>query len=896
MSLCNRTTVQNEIGKPAYKINLQDIEVMFPFYPYESQLVIMNMVINACDRAEHCLIESPTGSGKTLAFLASTLTWQKAYKDKLKKTIADERNETVVRCNRPKLDDVAPQINRIERNSPQPCNSNLIIEKKTTGNRDDRKGEDEIEENKIKIKEEENDEEKGSKSRLPSAGENFYFDFGNDDDVFQLPKKNSRSKAYPKCKPQKRHLKMFTSESVNSLDCSTPVKHKASESPKSVIPISILNLDVAKHSPQENQLESPKNEVETPKLQNNNQSNSSSEIFNFPKIFYATRTHQQIDEVIKQFRIFGHKNIRMTILSSRDRTCVHPEVSRCHNSEKNEMCNRLCHPPELNNYGQLEMEKRCIFNENVDRISFHKKLESSGFPEIWDIEDLVKLGKKWKACPYFGARSLKITADIIFCPYNYLISPIIRKSMEISLKGHIIVLDEAHNIDQVCRDSVSFSLNENLLISTITECEELEKASEMSTDYNMSEYLNKILKWTKKKSDTMLVKDYSDFNKAECVLSVNEFVAAAENAEFGKAQFLVFQKLFEASENEVIEKLSGSSKTCIESLILVLHYLFKYEYKNDFNVVLEKNLESLEDMEQSHSRFVQLRSQNRKQWKCCLHFWCLNAAVIFNDVKDHARCVILTSGTLSPMDSFDVELGTTFPHKVELCSQITSDQLFATAVSVGPNGRPLMMDFKNINSYNVQDELGRLILTIVQTVPEGILLFFPSYTVKDKMCKRWRESGMLTQISQCKTLFEEPKTTKEMKEVMSAYFAANLNQKKGGLMFAIFRGKVSEGINFENEHARAVIAIGIPYPNVKSTEIRLKRAYNDRIGSLDGNEWYKIQGFRTLNQALGRVIRHKNDWGIILLVDDRYKYNENKKRLSKWIINNIIVEKIIPSY
>ena len=29
---------------------------------------------------------------------------------------------------------------------------------------------------------------------------------------------------------------------------------------------------------------------------------------------------------------------------------------------------------------------------------------------------------------------------------------------------------------------------------------------------------------------------------------------------------------------------------------------------------------------------------------------------------------------------------------------------------------------------------------------------------------------------------------------------------------------------------------------------------------LDGNSWYKQQAVRAVNQAIGRVIRHRNDW------------------------------------
>ena len=37
-------------------------------------------------------------------------------------------------------------------------------------------------------------------------------------------------------------------------------------------------------------------------------------------------------------------------------------------------------------------------------------------------------------------------ADIVFCPYNYIINPQIRKAMEISVKGNIIILDEAQRV------------------------------------------------------------------------------------------------------------------------------------------------------------------------------------------------------------------------------------------------------------------------------------------------------------------------------------------------------------------------------------------------------------------------------------------------------------------
>lgn len=38
---------------------------------------------------------------------------------------------------------------------------------------------------------------------------------------------------------------------------------------------------------------------------------------------------------------------------------------------------------------------------------------------------------------------------------------------------------------------------------------------------------------------------------------------------------------------------------------------------------------------------------------------------------------------------------------------------------------------------------------------------------------------------------------------------------------------------------------------------------------LSGQDWYKQQAFRAVNQAIGRVIRHKEDYGAIFLCDQR---------------------------
>lgn len=99
------------------------------------------------------------------------------------------------------------------------------------------------------------------------------------------------------------------------------------------------------------------------------------------------------------------------------------------------------------------------------------RLEPGGANEVWDLEDLVVLGKRERACPYFGARELSADAEIVFCPYNDLIDPKIRHSLDINCKDAIVVIDEAHNAEDVGRSvaGATFDCNRysNLLWSPL---------------------------------------------------------------------------------------------------------------------------------------------------------------------------------------------------------------------------------------------------------------------------------------------------------------------------------------------------------------------------------------------------------------------------------------------
>jgi hypothetical protein len=136
----------------------------------------------------------------------------------------------------------------------------------------------------------------------------------------------------------------------------------------------------------------------------------------------------------------------------------------------------------------------------------------------------------------------------------------------------------------------------------------------------------------------------------------------------------------------------------------------------------------------------------------------------------------------------------------------------------------------------------------------------------------------------------EPRSSGEFAAAISD-FEAKLDDPayKGAVFFAVCRGKVSEGLDFADRAGRAVVVTGLPYPAFKDPKVRLKRAFLDAaprvtgLRQLSGQEWYSQQAARAINQAIGRVIRHRHDYGAIILADARFGQTQVRAQLSRWI-------------
>lgn len=257
------------------------------------------------------------------------------------------------------------------------------------------------------------------------------------------------------------------------------------------------------------------------------------------------------------------------------------------------------------------------------------------------------------------------------------------------------------------------------------------------------------------------------------------------------------------------------------------------------------------------------------------------------------RCVILTSGTLAPLRPLISELELNVGVRLENPHIVTEEQICVKIISKGPDMEPLICNYQNRDNPKFLSSLGRSIVNLTRIIPDGLLIFFPSYPIMQKCSQHWQAEGIWSNICQNKPIFMEPKEKEAFNTAMTEFYAKISDPtQKGAIFMGVCRGKVSEGLDFADMNGRAVIIIGLPYPPLKDPRIVLKKRYLDICHAKDkefliGNEWYSLEASRAVNQAIGRVIRHKSDYGAIILMDSRFNSPKVKSQMSMWLRKHI---------
>ena len=718
-----------------------------------------------------------------------------------------------------------------------------------------------------------------------------------------------------------------------------------------------------------------------------------------PIIYYTSRTHAQLANVIQELQKTCYRPIN-AVISSREQMCIN---------------------------GLIASFPRNIFNMKCQNLVKSGKCKyfrgKSNFYSTWSsydgktIEELKSIAKEKKFCPFFFERDKSVHSDLIFLPYNYIFDPSIKKIMNIQLKNSILIIDEAHNIQEVCNDAVSKDFDTNMIEEIIKELKELKtnleenplldrdsligygnnEKNSKKKNYNpinreqlkheiniLTNIKNYILglkvqtgeKWpnyglkldaksifdlfflgsrSEEKKQTTIKLNNINITKNKFNLKKNQKNPPESAEKFSEKKtsirsseksnsYLSYEEYEEQENNSDKESINDEEgiapeldpeniQTHINFLTkveLIIHDQGKKTFLGLYLEILELiktladnfiDIEKSDDSNPLHSAvnnfqfFIEDIFENNKllnfnkkknlnnfvkKKKRVLHIYCFNPGYGFKNIlNEKLHAMIITSGTLSPIDGMESELKCSFEVKLEGKHVIDKKQVhfgILTSSLFNPK-EDFLFNALNRNNTQMINNLGKTIVELCKVTPGGILVFFASYVVMDDFIKKWEKGKIISEIAKYKEFYQDKRDNKLNKKVLESYQKANSSrEEKGAILFSVCRGSCSEGMNFKNDAARLAIVIGIPFANLGDPRTQLRKEYQDtfnklyfpfikdkNIKKLSGAEWYNQNAIKCVNQALGRVIRHSNDYGCMLLIDSRYQQNNNRCLISKWI-------------
>ncbi|KAF8384096.1 rtel-1, partial [Pristionchus pacificus] len=636
-----------------------------------------------------------------------------------------------------------------------------------------------------------------------------------------------------------------------------------------------------------------------------------------PRIFYCSRTHSQLSQVVRELNKTKYMDVKVCTLGSRDQLCVHEQVSRERdNKTKALKCRNLVAKRSCQYYNQWN----AMDTMQLDALYGEER-------KVLDIEDLQRVAKAHKQCPFYRSRQLRETAELTLLPYNYLIDPHLRQTHKIDLKGNIVIFDEAHNLEGVCEESVSCSIstaevafvikelqsglealhtrNEEIRSemdeSTLALGEGMDKNKKKEKEINLTmvaDILEKVFELEKNMDELwengVETEKLEEENGENKVFAGRSMIDMLEKSGFRKENAVDYSEIMHRVASFLSDERAGEEgqvkiKDAGHKLLDFGSFLSKV-FADSFEAVARRGIT---DKDVAGANFKVFAVKEKK--KITYNYWCMTAGIAMRFLKSRGvLSMIITSGTLAPLDQFTKNLGIEFGYTLQNSHAAKSTQVSVMMVPKGRDGSMLNGSYNNRNSYSYIHGVGEGIVKTVENTPHGVLVFFSSYSIMNSCIDKWKDKGVAAlsiwdRIRRRKEIVIEPKNKMELAQARFTFENA-ITTKGGAVFFAVCRGKVSEGIDFADTHSRAVIIVGIPYPPVNEARVRLKRNYLTECNQKDrtcmsGQQWYSMEGFRAVNQAIGRVLRHVNDFGVVVLLDSRFE-SAPASSFPRWVQNS----------
>lgn len=633
------------------------------------------------------------------------------------------------------------------------------------------------------------------------------------------------------------------------------------------------------------------------------------------KIVYCSRTMSEIEKALAELKRLmdyrtkelGHEEeFRGLGLTSRKNLCLHPIVKR---EKKGTIVDEKCramtngiakHKREAGD----ESQSLCEYHENLNELEPHNLVP----PGVFTFEDLIKYCEQQKQCPYFTVRRMIPFCNIIIYSYHYLLDPKIaeRVSRELS-RDCILIFDEAHNIDNVCIESLSVDLTEDSLRRAARGAASLGKlvdeAKVTDSEKLQSEY-EKLVEGLKEAqiareeelfmANPVLPDDLLEEAVPGNIRRAEHFVAFLKRfIEYLKTRMKILHVISETPNSFLLhlKELTFIEKKplrfCTErlnSLVRTLELTDIEEFSSLKEIVTFATLVSTYE-----SGFVLIlepfETDQATVPNPVLHLSCLDASIAMKPVFDRFNSIIITSGTISPLDMYPKMLNFDTVIQESYTMTLTRRSFLPMIVTKGSDQVSISSGFEIRNDPSVVRNYGNLLMEFARLTPDGMVAFFPSYLYMESIISMWQTMGILDEVWKYKLILVETPDSQETSLALETYRTACSNGR-GAVMFCVARGKVSEGIDFDHHYGRTVLMIGIPFQYTESRILKARLEFLRDQYRIRENDFLSFDAMRHAAQCLGRVLRGKEDYGIMILADRRFARKRNQ--LPKWINQGIL--------
>ncbi len=249
--------------------------------------------------------------------------------------------------------------------------------------------------------------------------------------------------------------------------------------------------------------------------------------------------------------------------------------------------------------------------------------------------------------------------------------------------------------------------------------------------------------------------------------------------------------------------------------------------------------------------------------------------------------IAIVSATLSPLHMFPRLLALR-PSLLEvLPSSNVRKCVLPLVVCKGGDQALLNTKFLSRSEPGTHRNYAQLLLSLAQVVPDGMIVFFPSYGFLETCVAAWHASGSLQALLQHKLVFVETRDARET-AIALANFQQACDVGRGALLLCVARGKVSEGVDFAHHHGRCVVVIGLPYQYTKAPALKQRLDYMRTTYGIAPRDYLTFDAVRHAAQCAGRVIRSKSDYAVMVFADSRFDKKKNwglKKKMCFVILN-----------